>query len=113
MTDEYEGHKLTGGKFITEFPRPNPHELELLDILEEECAETIQRAVKLKRFGKDQSQPGQDLTNADRLADEIGDIFAMVDLLVEARLIDLQRVWDRIPVKKEKVSIYLQEGEDG
>lgn len=55
----------------------------LLTILAEECAEVAQRATKALRFGLDEVQPGQDLTNAERIVVELTDLFAVVLMLEE------------------------------
>lgn len=39
----------------------------LLSILAEECCEVGQRVSKALRFGLDEVQPGQDLSNAERI----------------------------------------------
>lgn len=49
---------------------------ELLTILQEECAEVIVAAAKVKRFG-------QTLDNLQRLASEIGDLVCMIELCQE------------------------------
>jgi hypothetical protein len=54
----------------------------LLDILIEECAEVIQRATKAKRFGMNEIQPGQELSNEARIAYELNDIVAVADMLM-------------------------------
>lgn len=53
----------------------------LLTILIEEAAEVQQRATKALRFGIDEVQPEQSLTNAERLVDELNDLLATVDML--------------------------------
>jgi len=53
----------------------------VLTKLAEECAEVAQRALKQQQFGKDESQPGQTETNADRLRYEINDLKSIVILL--------------------------------
>jgi len=75
------------GKFDFKHPLPNEYEAELLDNLIEEAAEVIQRATKLKRFGRDEVQPGQKLNNAQRLSMEIGNLCEMIDLAMDARLV--------------------------
>jgi NTP pyrophosphatase (non-canonical NTP hydrolase) len=55
---------------------------EILMILQEECAEVSQSISKCFRFGPDQIKPGKDRTNIDMLQEELGDLLAMIDLLV-------------------------------
>ena len=56
---------------------------EVLLILQEECAEVTQAISKCFRFGPDQMKPGKNRTNVDMLQEEIGDLFAMVELLTD------------------------------
>lgn len=53
---------------------------EALLILQEECAEVVQATSKCFRFGMDGQYREQ--SNRDRLEQEIGDVLAMVDILV-------------------------------
>ena len=55
----------------------------LLTILTEECAEVAQRATKAMRFGMDEIQPGQGLTNKERMILEVNDLFAVLSMLEE------------------------------
>ena len=59
---------------------------EVLLILQEECAEVTQAISKCMRFGPDQMKPGKDRTNLSMLEEEIGDLFAMVELLVDCKV---------------------------
>ena len=59
---------------------------EILLILQEECAEVTQAISKCFRFGPDQLKPGKERTNINMLQEELGDLLAMVDLLVEQRV---------------------------
>ena len=59
---------------------------EILLILQEECAEVTQAISKCFRFGPDQMKPGKEFTNINMLEEEIGDLFAMVELLVDAKV---------------------------
>lgn len=68
-------------------PLPTPHERELLVILIEECGEVLQRATKALRFGIIECQPGQELSNAQRLALEIGDVLEMIDQLIAVGIV--------------------------
>ena len=61
----------------------NEQTKELLLILQEECAEVTQAVSKCMRFGPDQMKPGKNRTNINMLEEEIGDLFAMVELLTD------------------------------
>lgn len=59
------------------------HQEECLNILQEECAEVIQIASKIKRFGL----VGKRLdsgTNLEHMEAEIGDVLAMIDMVVNS-----------------------------
>ena len=56
---------------------------EILTILQEECAEVIVEVSKCFRFGPDQMMEGVDVTNIQRLEKELGDLQAMIELLVD------------------------------
>lgn len=86
-------------RYISPAPKPSDHENELLTILIEECAEVTQRATKAQRFGLAEKQPGQRLSNAQRLAREIGDVLALVDEVLKHRLI---LRWDIEMARKKK-----------
>ncbi len=53
----------------------------LLVCLAEECAKVIQRVTKALRFGTSECQPGQELTNEERLKYELTDLFTICHLL--------------------------------
>jgi NTP pyrophosphatase (non-canonical NTP hydrolase) len=55
---------------------------EILLILQEECAEVTQAISKCFRFGPDQIKPGKNYTNIQMLEEELGDLLAMIELLV-------------------------------
>lgn len=59
-------------------------ELELmLECAGEECLEVAQRISKAKRFGLEEIQSGQELTNAERIKYELNDLLAMIFMLQE------------------------------
>ena len=64
----------------------NEETREILLILQEECAEVTQAISKCFRFCPDQMKPGKEFTNINMLEEEIGDLFAMVELLVDAKV---------------------------
>lgn len=106
-------------KFVSPEPPPTAHEAEILDILGEECAEIaielsailarIQvRTSKIKRFGVNEVQPGQGLTNAERLSDEIGDLLAVIDLAHSAGLTKIMRIQNAKAAKYKKLERFMQ-----
>jgi NTP pyrophosphatase (non-canonical NTP hydrolase) len=70
----------------------NNKEKEILDITQEECAEVIVAISKISRFGLDNFKPGKSLTNRQHLAEELGDLQAMIDLCVEYNLVDQKEI---------------------
>ena len=52
---------------------------EILNILQEECAEVIQVISKIRRFGLDDDYSGK--TNREKLTQEVGDVLLLIDLL--------------------------------
>ena len=61
----------------------NEQVIEVMDILQEECAEVIQAVSKISRFGIDNYKPGKPKTNREHLEEELGDVLAMIDILIE------------------------------
>ncbi|WP_298091595.1 hypothetical protein [uncultured Sphingomonas sp.] len=59
----------------------------LLTCLAEECAEVSQRVSKALRFGLAEVQPGQPLSNADRILEELRDLFAVANILASEGVI--------------------------
>lgn len=59
---------------------------EILLILSEESAEVIQAVSKCFRFGPDQCKPGKEYTNMQHLETELGDVLAMIELLVDKNI---------------------------
>jgi NTP pyrophosphatase (non-canonical NTP hydrolase) len=55
---------------------------EVMDIAQEECAEVIQAISKIRRFGIDNAKPGTKYTNREHLEEELGDVLAMIDILL-------------------------------
>lgn len=58
----------------------NPRTQEILDILQEECAEVIQECSKVQRFGID-SIHKSGMTNWAALQKEVADVLAMIEIL--------------------------------
>lgn len=98
----------TSDRFITPCELPTDYEREVLTILMEECAEVIQRASKAIRFGLAEIQPEQPFSNSTRLALEIGDVLAVIELCQEAEMISTYMPIQRMSVKRGKLKKYMQ-----
>lgn len=79
----------------------------LLTIVMEECCEIGQRASKAKRFGVNEIQPGQDLTNAQRLMGEVADLIGVIEMLQDRDLVP-HLDEKAIAAKKVKVIHFLE-----
>jgi len=64
----------------------NDHQEECLNILQEECAEVIQAASKIKRFGLIGKPVNHTESNLQNLEMELGDVLALVDMVTNAGL---------------------------
>lgn len=95
-------------KFITPCELPTPYEREVLTIIIEEAAEVQQRATKMLRFGVKEVQPGQPYTNSERLADEVGDLSAILERAYCAGLLSQERASIAAGRKEVKLATYMQ-----
>ena len=85
----------------------NDHQEECLNILQEECAEVIQAASKIKRFGLVGKRLDSD-TNLNSLETELGDVQALIELVVNSGLGVTQEGIDRAKAAKfEKLSRFM------
>jgi NTP pyrophosphatase (non-canonical NTP hydrolase) len=76
---------------------------ETLLILQEECAEVIQAISKCFRFGFHNFKPGEKLTNLQFLETELGDLLAMIDILLEQKIIQRDNLVIATAAKKLKL----------
>ena len=81
----------------------DPKTKEILDITQEECAEVVVAVSKISRFGLDNYKPGKPKTNREHLEEEVGDLLAMVDLMIEHKIIDINSVDVARAAKKDKL----------
>ncbi len=81
----------------------------LLLKLAEECNEIGQRVSKAIRFGLDEIQPGQSLTNRDRLVDELTDFIAATEYLIDEGIIpkDVPNLDDILDQRRKRIDKYL------
>lgn len=76
---------------------------EIMNILSEECAEVIQSISKCNRFGMDNLKPGKPKTNREHLEDELGDVLAMIDIMLEHDIIQRNKLDEAKLNKFEKL----------
>jgi NTP pyrophosphatase (non-canonical NTP hydrolase) len=81
----------------------NPKQKEALDILQEECAEVIVAVSKISRFGIDNYKPNKPLTNRQHLAEELGDLQAMIEIMYELDIVYPAEVKQYSEAKREKL----------
>lgn len=85
----------------------NEQTKEILIILQEECAEVIVEVSKCFRFGPDQMMEGTDVTNIQRLEKELGDLQAMIQLLVKQKVgVSQDGINENKAKKFEKLKLY-------
>ena len=83
----------------------NDKEREILVITQEECAEVIQEISKIFRFGIDE-QHREGMPHREKLETEVGDLLAMIDLMFEHKMIDVEKIQEAIQRKKDKLKIW-------
>ena len=77
---------------------------EVMSILQEECAEVIQAVSKIQRFGFDTRWPEDSpLDNRGRMEEELGDLLAMIQLLIAQRLVNEHNLETAMQAKLEKL----------
>jgi len=70
----------------------NEKQKEILLIAQEECAEVVVAISKIFRFGFDSRWPEGGVDNRSRLTEELGDLMAMVKLMNENGIINLEEL---------------------
>lgn len=77
---------------------------EAMDILQEECGEVIVEVSKCRRFGLQSTHYKTGLTHTEMLENEIGDVLAMVDILIEQGIVSKACLEAAKQAKKEKLT---------
>jgi NTP pyrophosphatase (non-canonical NTP hydrolase) len=80
-----------------------PQVEEALGILQEECAEVIQEVSKIRRFGLDTTHYKTGLLHKTMLEIEVGDVLALVDILIEQGILTLEGL--EIAKKNKKLKL--------
>ena len=71
---------------------PSTKVKEVLGILQEECAEVIVEISKCNRFGLDSTHYKTNLKHSIMLEIEVGDMLALVDILIERGILNQYRL---------------------
>lgn len=79
---------------------------EVFCITQEECAEVTQAISKIFRFGFDSQHPVTLKTNQESLEEEVGDLLAMVDIMMEKCIISDSAVNAARQAKREKLKTW-------
>ncbi len=95
-------------KYVTPHQLPEGLDRELLTILAEECAEVIKAVSKSLRFGLDNGYPDSNATNRDDIEQEVGDIMAVVERLVDRGVLSVASIERCAEAKSVKLARYLQ-----
>lgn len=77
---------------------------QLMAITAEECGELVQVCMKIIRKYDDPNQLEPEWRN--KLLEEVGDIYCMIDLLLDHGLIDEDQVYQRAQIKREKLRVW-------
>lgn len=79
--------------------------------LAEEASEVAERALKAMQFGLDEVEPGQPLSNRERLEYEIRDVMSVTVLLVRLKMVatvEFSSMEEHVRAKLEKIERYYQ-----
>jgi NTP pyrophosphatase (non-canonical NTP hydrolase) len=83
-----------------------PKTEEALGILQEECAEVIVEVSKCRRFGINSVHYKTGLPHSQMLETEVGDVLAMVDILIEQGVLSVEKLDLAKTAKKEKLKCW-------
>jgi hypothetical protein len=83
------------------------HETEILHCLQEECAEVIQDAAKLLRFGKE-NRPDTGIANTHKLSIEMGEVLCVMQLAIDAGLLSPVSIDQGKWTKRERLKHFMQ-----
>lgn len=95
-------------RFRSPYPSPTGLRRELLETLAEECAEVIKRCTKAMRFGLEEIQPGQEYSNARRIALEVGDVYEVVNRLEALSVLHPEDIMTGIKSKQRQLAEFIQ-----
>lgn len=97
-----------GARYVPNGTPLTPHEAEILHCLQEECAEVIQAASKLLRFGKENRPDDTGAANTYVLAVEMGEVLCMLEMAAEIGLVDHKTVDANSMLKRQRLKYFMQ-----
>jgi len=83
-----------------------PQVEEALGILQEECAEVIVEVSKIRRFGIDSKHYKTGIEHRAMFEAEVGDVLAMVDILIEQGILTQEALDVAKENKKQKLKVW-------
>ena len=92
----------------------NNSQTEILNILQEECAEVIQAVSKIRRFGEESNRFGFKESNRSGFIQELADLQCMINLCFEFDIVGEEDALDKlIAAKRDKLKVFsnIFEGE--
>jgi len=79
---------------------------EILNILQEECAEVSQVVSKIRRFGIDEVNYQTNQSQRQTLEMELGDLQCLINLAKEFKIVDADAIDVAVDKKREKLKIW-------
>lgn len=95
-------------RFVSPCREPGASDREVLNKISEECSEVIQRVCKALKFGLEEAQRGQTMTNRERIEEELGGLYAAVDKAKAVGLLDERHIVKHTRNALEKQERYWQ-----
>lgn len=89
-----------------------PKIIEILDILQEECAEVIQAISKCRRFGLENTYSKGTGTQREHLVQELGDVTLLIELLKAHQMFTEQELHAAQVKKSQKLTQWSKIYED-
>jgi len=89
-----------------------PAEAERLALVAEECSEVIQSITKILRHGYESCYPDSGLTNRTHMANEMGDLQAVLNLMAGAGDVDVIAIDEARRAKLKRLPQWLHHQEE-
>ena len=79
---------------------------EIMDILQEECAEVIQAISKCRRFGIENTYSKGTGTQREHLVQELGDVMLLIELLQAYQVFTQAELTEAMQAKAKKLAVW-------